>query len=54
MPEGLAITGKVNGYAKASWAKGAKPKIDARLVTRDGLLGLAAEDPQVFSIHFKI
>ncbi len=26
--------------------KGAKPKIDARLVTRDGLLGLAAEDPQ--------
>ena len=46
MPEGLAITGKVNGYAKAAWAQGAKPKIDARLVTRNGVIGLAAEDPQ--------
>ncbi|MFV5492183.1 translocation/assembly module TamB domain-containing protein [Acinetobacter sp. ASP199] len=46
MPEGLAITGKVNGYARATWAQGAKPKIDARLVTRDGVVGLAAEDPQ--------
>ncbi|WP_180114044.1 translocation/assembly module TamB domain-containing protein [Acinetobacter sp. YH12063] len=53
MPEGLAITGKVNGYAKASWAKGAKPKIDARLVTRDGLLGLAAEDPQYLASTLK-
>jgi translocation and assembly module TamB len=46
MPEGLEITGKVNGYAKAAWVKGAKPKIDARLVTRNGVIGLAAEDPQ--------
>ena len=46
MPEGLAITGKVNGYAKAAWAKGQKPKIDAHLVTRDGVIGLAADDPQ--------
>lgn len=45
MPEGLALTGKVNGYAKASWAQGAKPKIDARLVTRNGELGLSAADP---------
>ncbi|WP_347461031.1 translocation/assembly module TamB domain-containing protein [Acinetobacter sp. ANC 7454] len=46
MPEGIAITGKVNGYAKATWAKGARPKIDAKLVTRNGVVGLAAEDPQ--------
>ncbi|TCM66484.1 autotransporter secretion inner membrane protein TamB [Acinetobacter calcoaceticus] len=45
MPEGLAMTGKLNGYAKASWAQGAKPKIDARLVTRNGEIGLAAADP---------
>lgn len=45
MPEGLAITGKLNGYAKASWAQGANPKIDARLVTRNGELGLSAVDP---------
>ncbi|MGE8540581.1 MAG: translocation/assembly module TamB domain-containing protein, partial [Acinetobacter sp.] len=53
MPEGLAITGKVNGYAKASWAKGARPKIDARLLTRDGVLGLAAEDPQYLGSTLK-
>ncbi|WP_218696404.1 translocation/assembly module TamB domain-containing protein [Acinetobacter harbinensis] len=46
MPEGLAITGKVNGYAKAAWLKGSKPKIDAKLITRNGIIGLAAEDPQ--------
>ncbi|WP_166169055.1 translocation/assembly module TamB domain-containing protein [Acinetobacter sp. SA01] len=46
MPEGLEITGKVNGYTKATWAQGSKPKIDARLVTRSGVIGLAAEDPQ--------
>lgn len=46
MPEGLAVTGKVNGYAKAVWAQGTKPKIDAKLVTRNGVIGLAAEDPQ--------
>lgn len=46
MPEGLAITGKVNGHAKASWAQGQRPKIDARLVTRNGVIGLAGDDPQ--------
>lgn len=46
MPEGLSITGKVNGYAKAAWAQGQKPKLDARLVTRNGTIGLDAEDPQ--------
>lgn len=45
MPEGLAITGKLNGYAKASWAQGKQPKIDARLVTRNGEIGLSAVDP---------
>lgn len=46
MPEGLAVTGKLNGYARASWAQGSQPKIDARLVTRNGEIGLAPEDPQ--------
>lgn len=46
MPEGLAMTGQLNGYAKASWVNGGHPKLDARLVTRKGELGLAAEDPQ--------
>ena len=45
MPEGLAMTGKLNGYAKASWAQGKQPKIDARMVTRNGEVGLAAADP---------
>lgn len=45
MPEGLAITGKLNGYAKASWAQGSQPKIDAKLVTRNGEIGLTAVDP---------
>lgn len=46
MPEGLAITGKLNGYAKANWANGGKPQVDAQLVTRNGEIGLAASDPQ--------
>ncbi|RZG71943.1 hypothetical protein EXU29_12535 [Acinetobacter wuhouensis] len=45
MPEGLALTGKLNGYAKASWAQGTQPKLDAKLVTQKGQIGLAAEDP---------
>lgn len=45
MPEGLAITGKLDGYAKVAWAQGKNPNIDARLVTRNGVLGLAAADP---------
>ncbi|WP_043969692.1 translocation/assembly module TamB domain-containing protein [Acinetobacter sp. NBRC 110496] len=46
MPEGLAVTGQLNGYAKAAWANGSHPKLDARLVTRKGEIGLAADDPQ--------
>ncbi|OTG83036.1 translocation/assembly module TamB domain-containing protein [Acinetobacter sp. ANC 4648] len=46
MPEGLAMTGKLNGYAKASWAQGTQPKLDARLVTRNGEIGLAAAVPE--------
>ncbi|AOA58536.1 translocation/assembly module TamB domain-containing protein [Acinetobacter larvae] len=45
MPEGLAMSGKLNGHAKASWAQGSHPKIDAQLVTRNGEIGLAAVDP---------
>ena len=45
MPEGLAMTGKLNGYAKASWAQGAQPKIDAKMVTKNGVIGIAAADP---------
>ncbi len=33
--------------------KGTKPKIDARLVTRDGLLGLYQEDPQYLASTLK-
>lgn len=46
MPEGLAITGQLNGYAKASWAKGKRPVLDAKFLTRKGEIGLAADDPQ--------
>lgn len=46
MPEGLAITGKLNGYAKASWASGGKPQLDAQFITQNGEIGLAASDPQ--------
>ena len=49
MPQGLALTGKLNGYAKASWTQGAKPKLDAKLVTRNGQIGIAAEDPEDIS-----
>lgn len=45
MPEGLALTGNLNGYAKAGWTQGKAPVIDARLVTRKGELGLSADDP---------
>ena len=53
LPEGLALTGKVNGYAKAAWAQGAKPKIDARLVTRSGVVGLSSEDPDYLGSTLK-
>lgn len=53
MPTGLTITGKVNGYAKAAWNKGQQPKIDARLVTRDGLVGLVDEQDFQMSSSLK-
>jgi len=53
LPEGIALTGKVNGYAKASWAQGAKPKIDARLVTRNGVIGLSSDDPEYLGSTLK-
>lgn len=46
MPEGLAVTGQLNGYARGSWVNGSRPKLDASLVTRKGEIGLAAADPQ--------
>ena len=45
MPEGLAMTGQLDGYAKASWANSGQPKLDARFVTRKGQIGLEADDP---------
>lgn len=44
MPDGLAITGLVNGYAKASWSQGQKPNIDAKLLTQRGIIGITDED----------
>ncbi|WOE32562.1 MULTISPECIES: translocation/assembly module TamB domain-containing protein [unclassified Acinetobacter] len=44
MPEGLAITGKVNGFAKAAWAQNQKPKIDVKVITRNGKIGLTDQD----------
>lgn len=44
MPQGFSMTGKLNGYAKASWQQGNKPKIDSRLVTRNGELTLTGEE----------
>ena len=49
MPEGLAITGKLDGYAKASWGQGITPKIDTKLITRNGVIGLSAVDPDDIS-----
>lgn len=45
MPDGLAMTGDMNGYAKASWAQGKHPNIDARLITQNGQIGITADDP---------
>ena len=43
----------MNGYAKAAWAQGAKPKIDARLVTRNGVIGLSSDDPEYLGSTLK-
>lgn len=45
MPDGLAMTGQLNGYAKASWAQGKHPTIDAKLITQNGQIGVTADDP---------
>ena len=44
MPEGLDLTGQVNGYAKAAWAQGQRPKLDARLLTENGSIGLDSSE----------
>ncbi|MEB3754769.1 translocation/assembly module TamB domain-containing protein [Acinetobacter sp. MD2(2019)] len=45
MPDGLAMTGQMNGYAKAAWANGKRPQIDAKLITQNGQIGMTADDP---------
>lgn len=45
MPDGFAITGQLNGYAKATWAQGQRPHIDAKLITENGKIGIAADNP---------
>ncbi|WP_111892300.1 translocation/assembly module TamB domain-containing protein [Acinetobacter sp. MB5] len=45
MPDGFAMTGQLNGYAKASWAQGKRPNIDAKLITQNGQIGVTADDP---------
>lgn len=44
IPDDMQITGVLNGYAKASWQKGKKPKLDAQLFTRNGIIGLIDEN----------
>lgn len=44
MPEGLNLTGQLNGHVKAQWQQGKKPSLDAQLATTDGLVGLSSED----------
>ncbi|WP_343597319.1 translocation/assembly module TamB domain-containing protein [Acinetobacter sp.] len=46
MPDGLAMTGEMNGYAKASWTQGKHPNIDAQLITQNGQIGITADDPE--------
>lgn len=43
MPEGLAITGQLNGYAKAAWAQGKRPELDAKFITQNGKIGLTSD-----------
>lgn len=45
IPDGLEITGQLNGYAKASWKKGQTPQLDAQLFTKNGVIGLMGEQP---------
>ncbi|WP_092749081.1 translocation/assembly module TamB domain-containing protein [Acinetobacter boissieri] len=45
MPDGLAMTGELNGYAKASWEQGKAPHLDAKVTAQNGRIGMASEDP---------
>lgn len=45
MPSGLAMTGEVDGYAKAHWSEGHKPNIDASIIAKNGQIGVASDDP---------
>lgn len=46
IPDGMQITGQLNGYAKASWQKGKAPFLDAQLFTRNGVIGLIGDTPE--------
>lgn len=46
IPDGMQITGSLNGYAKAKWKKGQAPSLDAQLFTRHGMIGLVGEDDE--------
>lgn len=45
IPDGLEITGQLNGYAKMDWKKGQSPQLDAQLFTKNGVIGLMGEQP---------
>ncbi|MBF7685197.1 translocation/assembly module TamB domain-containing protein [Acinetobacter sp. B10A] len=45
MPDGLAMTGEVNGYAKANWEKGKSPHLDAKIMAQNGRIGMTSDDP---------
>lgn len=52
IPDDMEITGQLNGYAKASWQKGKQPQIDAQLFTRNGTIGLTAEDESSTTLQY--
>ena len=46
MPSGIEVTGLLDGHIRAHWLKNKAPFLDARLISQNGKLGIAAEDPQ--------
>ncbi|MBF7687110.1 translocation/assembly module TamB domain-containing protein [Acinetobacter rathckeae] len=45
MPDGLAMTGELNGYAKANWEQGKAPHLDAKITAQNGRIGITSDDP---------
>lgn len=45
MPGGLAMTGELNGYAKAGWDKNKAPHLDAKIIAQNGRIGITSDDP---------